>query len=123
MREVTIGLGLSFTLLFSAGSAAAEPAVGEGVGTYSCAEFTRAIKADPSREMLYFSWAQGWMSGWNLALMDAHKPTADLRTPDGADQRVFLTSYCKAHPAALYMEAAYRLRASRPTVAPPPAKP
>jgi hypothetical protein len=100
-----------------------EPAVGEGVGTYSCAECLRAAKADPSRDMLYYSWAQGWMTGWNLALMDAHQPTKDLWTADGSDQRAFLIAYCQAHPKALYMEAAYKLRASLPTVAPAAAKP
>jgi len=94
-----------------------EPAVGEGVGTYACSEYLRATKADPSKDMLYYSWAQGWMTGWNLALMDQHKPTADLWTPDGSDQRAFLLAYCKAHPTALFMEAVYKLRASLPTIA------
>lgn len=83
--------------------------MGEGVGTYNCAEFARAARDDPSRETLYFSWAQGWMTAWNLARMDAAKATADLKARPVADQQAFLRAYCAKHPSALYMEAVSRL--------------
>jgi hypothetical protein len=89
--------------------AAAGPAVGEGVGTYACSEFLKASAADPSREALYFSWAQGWMTGWNLTRLQAKKPGMDLAGQTIDQQQALLQAYCIAHPTALYMEAVYRL--------------
>jgi hypothetical protein len=103
-----------------AGSAAAEPAVGEGVGTYTCAEYVRASAADASRELLYFSWAQGWMSGWNLAQMDQKKPAQDLASRPVDDQRSFLKTWCGLHPAELYMKAVYYLYVTFQPVQPTP---
>ena len=114
-RRAIAAAALAMAAIPAAG--AAEPAAGEGVGTYTCAEFQRASKADESREMLYFSWAQGWMTAWNLAQMDASKPFADLSTPPIDDQRAFIRTYCSQHGASLYMEAVYRLYASMKTSA------
>jgi len=98
----------------------AEPAVGEGVGTYTCAEYTRASTADASREILYFSWAQGWMSGWNLAQMDQKKPTQDLASRPVDNQRSFLKTWCGLHPAELYLKAVYYLYVTLQPVQPTP---
>jgi hypothetical protein len=107
-------------LLLLAGSpAAAEPAVGAGVGTYSCQEFTRASAGDEERELLYFSWAQGWMTAWNLEQVQAGKPTRDLSAPSIADQRGFLSKWCAVHPTELYMKGVYELYLS---LSPMPAK-
>ncbi|HEX4196195.1 MAG TPA: HdeA/HdeB family chaperone [Caulobacteraceae bacterium] len=101
--------------------AMADTAAGEGVGTYACSEFLRASAADPGRKTLYFSWAQGWMTGWNLAQMDASRPTVDLKARPVPDQQAFIRAYCAAHPAALYMEAVYRLYVSlKPGFSPRP---
>jgi hypothetical protein len=100
---------LAMGVLLLAGSPAAEPAVGAGVGTYSCKEFTRASAGDEARELLYFSWAQGWMTAWNLDQMQAKEPTRDLSQPSIADQRVFLSKWCASHPTELYMKGVYDL--------------
>ena len=89
--------------------AAGEPAVGSGVGTYSCAEFTRAAAGDESREMLYFSWAQGWMTAWDLEEMSAGKLARDLSQPPVPTQRAFLVTWCSTHPTELYMKGVYQL--------------
>ena len=96
-------------LLLAGSPAAAEPAVGAGVGTYSCSEFTRASASDEARELLYFSWAQGWMTAWDLDQMQAGKPTRDLSRPSVPDQRAFLSKWCASHPAELYMKGVYEL--------------
>jgi hypothetical protein len=102
-------LGVAGLLSATAPAARAEPASGEGVGTYSCGEYTAATRGTPSREALYFSWAQGWMTGWNMAQMDVSRPTADLKSRSMEDEQVFLRTYCQLHPKALYMAAVYRL--------------
>ena len=98
-------------------AARAESAAAEGVGTYACSEFARVQLHDQSLATLYFSWAQGWMTGWNLAEMDAAKPSRDLNARSVGDEQAFLKSYCAAHPKALYMEAVYRLFSSLPWAA------
>ena len=106
---VAASLGLS-----SAGSA--EPAAGAGVGTYDCAQFNVDAATDAPTETLYLTWAQGWMTGWNLAQMDEGKPIHDLSQPPVPDQRAFLRDYCRKNPHELFMKAAYALFASMPVV-------
>ncbi len=98
----------AFVLTFAA-PALAEPAAGQGVGTYTCAEASRAIRADRSLDLLYFSWAQGWMTGWNLAQMNANLPTVDLTALSLENQRAFIKAYCVQHTNGLYMDAVYKL--------------
>lgn len=92
-----------------AAPALAEPIAGQGVGTYSCAEAARAIRGDHSLELLYFSWAQGWMTGWNLAQMNANLPTVDLTALSLENQRAFIKAYCAEHSTGLYMDAVHKL--------------
>jgi hypothetical protein len=99
----------SVALLLAAAPAAAEPAAGQGVGAYTCAEAARAARDDHQLDLIYFSWAQGWMTGWNLAQLDQHQPTADMTALSLPDQRAFLENYCARHADGLYMEAVYKL--------------
>jgi hypothetical protein len=92
-----------------AAPASAEPAAGQGVGTYTCAEAAKALRKDRSLDLLYFSWAQGWMTGWNLAQMNVAAPTVDLSARSLDDQRAFIKSYCVLHPDGLYMDAVHQL--------------
>jgi len=87
----------------------AEPAAGQGVGTYTCGEQAQAVRRDRQLDLLYFSWAQGWMTGWNLSQMNANQPTADLNSRSLADQRDFIRAYCILHPSGLYMDAVHQL--------------
>ena len=88
---------------------AAEPAAGFGVGTYTCAEAAKAVRGDRELDLLYFSWAQGWMTGWNLAQMNASLPTVDLNTLSVTNQRTFIKTYCALHANGLYMDAVHNL--------------
>lgn len=90
-------------------AARAEPALGQGVGTYTCAEFIRDARATRDGDVLYFSWAQGWMTGWNLAEMNASKPTVDLALLSITEQRTYVRGYCRDHPAGMYMDAVHQL--------------
>jgi hypothetical protein len=99
----------SVALLLAAAPAAAEPAAGQGVGAYTCAEAARAARDDHQLDLIYFSGAQGWMTGWNLAQLDQHQPTADMTALSLPDQRAFLENYCARHADGLYMEAVYKL--------------
>ena len=110
MRQFIACAFLCSSVLLSAAPVGAEPAVGAGVGTYTCDQFIHDTRADAGKLPLFVSWAQGWMTGWNLAQQDQAKPIADLAAISIPDQQAFLMAYCAAHPKALFMEAAYRLR-------------
>ncbi len=107
-RVGLLGVGVALALTFAA-PALAEPAAGQGVGTYTCAEAGRAVRGDHNLDLLYFSWAQGWMTGWNLAQMNANLPTVDLTALSLENQRSFIKAYCAQHADGLYMDGVYKL--------------
>jgi hypothetical protein len=108
--HLTTIAGLAAAIALAPVSAAfAEPAAGLGVGTYTCAEAARAVRNDKELDLIYFSWAQGWMTGWNLAQMNAELPTVDLNARSLPDQRAFIKSYCASHGDGLYMDAVHQL--------------
>jgi hypothetical protein len=104
-----LGLCLAAALTMASSTASAEPAAGQGVGTYTCGEAAQGVRRDRQLDLIYFSWAQGWMTGWNLAQMNANQPTADLNARPLADQRDFIKVYCALHPEGLYMDAVRQL--------------
>ncbi len=112
-----LAMSLAAAVLATAAPGRSEPAVGMGVGTYTCAEFTRVTHADASRAVLYFSWAQGWMTAWNLSQMDQSKPWRDLRglTIDGYETSV--RAYCAKNPDKTFLYAVWDLYGSLPTAA------
>jgi hypothetical protein len=104
----TLALALTLSLLsVSAQSIAAEQAAWSGSGTMACAEVTGAIQQHPEDENLFFSWAQGFMSGLNTDLLK-HGETDPNGLPLEA-QKQFVKSYCKEHPRSPYFEAVFKL--------------
>jgi hypothetical protein len=75
-----------------------------GVGSASCAEFARMYQGDPDNaELIFFSWAQGFMSGLNMAAMASQKPTRELAGVT-VDQKRALRAYCANNPLKNYMD-------------------
>ena len=84
-------------------SASAE--MGEmGVGTSTCGEFAEHYRDSPSLwENVYFAWAQGFMTGMNLASAAFNDgANRDLSSIPLDQQRRFLRNYCNDHPLAIY---------------------
>jgi hypothetical protein len=86
-----------------------EAALQVGAGTRSCAQFERDYSENPEFfELVYFSWAQGYLSGfWIAASSKNPDPTHDLM-PQGRGeswQRSFIREYCQEHPLSPYSEA------------------
>lgn len=106
MKTLALALTLS-VLSVSAQSIAAEKAGWSGSGTIGCAEVTDAIQQHPEDENLFFSWAQGFMSGLNTDLLK-HGET-DLNGLSLEAQKQFVKSYCKEHPRSPYFEAVFKL--------------
>jgi hypothetical protein len=79
-----------------------------GAGTKSCAVFARAYKEKPkSADMIYFSWAQGYMSGVNQAAKGDSKDSrpANLNAMSIAAQQRFIRDFCDRNPLKDYREA------------------
>lgn len=87
---------------------AKEPALTVGAGARTCAQFARDYTADPELiETLYFTWAQGYLSGFarasgtKLDLM----PSARGETW----QKSYVREYCAKNPLSPFSEAAASL--------------
>jgi hypothetical protein len=93
--------------LFPAQVIADGKAAWSGSGTMACAEVAGAIQQHPEDENLFFSWAQGFMSGLNTDLLK-HGET-DLNGLPLDAQKQFVRSYCKEHSRAPYFEAVFKL--------------
>jgi hypothetical protein len=77
---------------------------------YSCAEIARLRKTSPMADTLFFTWARGFISGWNAS---AEKPILKVdpaaMRPD--EQLKFIRSFCDANPSKLYFEGVMELLA------------
>jgi hypothetical protein len=99
-------LAIALTLL-PIQSAAAEKAGWSGAGTMSCADVAAALQQHPEDENLFFSWAQGFMSGLNTDLLK--RGETDLNGLPLDAQKQFIRSYCRDHSRAPYFEAVFKL--------------
>ncbi len=94
-------------ICFSVQSFAAEKAVWIGPGTMTCAQVAQAYRDHPEDENLFFSWAEGFMSGLNTELLQ--RGETDLNGLPLDTQKQFIKSYCKDHPRTPYLGAVFKL--------------
>jgi hypothetical protein len=88
----------------------ADPAAAIGVGATTCNEFAQKYKQDPElAETVYFSWAQGFMSGWNYELLALNQPIQNLSSQSLRQQQAFVRNYCNQKPLAPFSEAVLKL--------------
>jgi hypothetical protein len=104
MIKLAIGATAIMLLMFS-GAIGEEMAL-TGVGTSSCSEVLRYYsKANPAGvELVFFSWAQGFMAGWNVGLADQKDLKIDLSMMNDDDQKKYLREYCDQHPMKKYVD-------------------
>jgi hypothetical protein len=100
----------AFGLLMVSASAPArsEHVITIGAGMQTCAVFLAHYKGSvPSLENFYFSWAQGYMSGLNVAVSRgvANSRTADLNAMPAAAQMRFIRDFCEHDPLKRYSAA------------------
>jgi hypothetical protein len=82
---------------------------GAGVGSELCSEFNR-VAVQPEFEGAFFSWAQGMISGWNLALIDDHHDqTVEMAGLTPEEQRAALRNFCRDNPSKKYIQAVIAL--------------
>ena len=102
-------------MAFIALAAAAEQYQIMGAGTRSCAVFARTYKDKPkTADMIYFSWAQGYMSGVIRAARADNKASrpANLNAMSIAAQQKFIREFCDRNPLKDYRAAVDALLAN-----------
>ncbi len=93
-------------LMFMSVSSATESVAVMGIGVGTCGDFTSLYKLDPARaETLYFSWVQGFLSGWNIGRLADDQPFYNLKSMDVDRQQSLVRTYCDQHPLSNYLDA------------------
>ncbi len=110
------GLGLLLALAMPALIRAAqdqEPTLTAGAGARSCAQFSVDCETAPElMEELYFTWTQGYLTGFARASAAARSGRHANLTPPGRSvdwQKSYVREYCGSHPLSPYSEAAASL--------------
>jgi hypothetical protein len=78
-------------------------AAGGGVGVSPCSEFTR-VREKPEFEALFFTWAQGFLTGWNMGAPDDSGFSVDMSGLSRDEQKQFIRDYCEANPTNRYLQ-------------------
>jgi hypothetical protein len=83
-----------------------------GLGGAPCAKFGEMYKNDPSNaELMFFIWAQGFMSGTNsmLLIRSQGKRSTNLALWNIDRQKQYLRIYCSRNPLAPYVQGVFAL--------------
>jgi hypothetical protein len=115
------GPATAFILLLATFQPADAQSVGRGVGTATCAEFARFYRDDPT-ELVFVTWAQGFMTGWNFAARTLGGKERNLSATGIESQEFVIRSHCDKHPLQLYVQAVMALYFSLPELPPRAAK-
>jgi hypothetical protein len=76
----------------------------EGAGVRLCSYFADNYKDDPAlTENLYFAWAQGYMSGLNIARRDDEPGV--FKSMSMKEQKAYIRAFCDANPTKKYLYA------------------
>jgi hypothetical protein len=82
--------------------------IGMGPGTFTCGQFSKWYAQNPSHtDDNFFFWAQGYMSGMNIALASDTKHYRDMAAIATETQQFWIRQYCDAHPLAGYTDAVF----------------
>ena len=91
---------------------AAKKGAGRGVGTGTCVQFGQLYKSDPKNiDLIYTSWAQGFMSGWNFSTLPSYR---DLGASTAESQMMRIRNYCDEHPLVPFVKAVLEVYLSLP---------
>jgi hypothetical protein len=86
-----------------------------GFGLHACAGYLDLYRTGKEgADTVFGSWAMGFMSATNIALMSAQERYHDLGSMPAEDQMVKIRDYCTSHPQAKFWEAVIDLYNSLP---------
>jgi hypothetical protein len=93
------------------------------LGSIQCERYLATLRHAPEKEVVYYAWAQGFMTALNQDLLAAEPAHHFDVLDDPAGQRAKLRTYCEAHPQAPFGDAVNALFQGLPFVdnrKPPP---
>jgi hypothetical protein len=67
-------------------------------------------------ELSFMSWAQGFMTGWNVGARLTGQQQANLSAVNHSAQQAFIINYCDRNQLHLYMQAVIDLYISLPKI-------
>jgi hypothetical protein len=121
MRTIIITLAIVITASVAAAPQQTKSFNAVGFGLNTCSKFARDYRRSASNELQYFAWAQGFMSGVNIANQSVQKTQGanviryrDLSTQSVRHQTAYIRSYCNAHPLNEYKDAVIDLLGTMP---------
>jgi hypothetical protein len=79
---------------------------GKGPGISPCSQYN-ASRGDEKEEHVFFSWAEGFLTGYNMQAKSAEM--VELSALTGGQQLQFVRDYCDQHPDKRYIEAVLAL--------------
>jgi hypothetical protein len=87
------------------------------LGKSTCGKYLEQKRADPQHaDDMFYSWANGYLSGMNEALASAGQPRHDLGAKSAESKVQFIQDYCKEHPLGDYLSSVLALIRSLPLV-------
>ena len=97
-------ISTSLVLVMFAGTAHAGQEVLKGAGVRTCGQFATEYRENPTlTEQLYFTWAQGFMTGLNVStLLSGKGQWRDINARTVEDEEAYLRDYCDRHPLEEY---------------------
>ena len=103
-------------LLIKSTIAIADPIGVAGAGDRSCAEIAKFFRQNPDQtSVIVFSWAQGYMSGLNVAGGASGREVRDLSGMTTKDEESAIQNYCEEHPMSDLATAVMDLYKTLPT--------
>ena len=91
-----------------------------GVGATACAGYSEEYRRNPTgADPVFFSWAQGFMSGLNLIRIERKQPLYDLGAMPVPEQIARLRQLCEQKPLVPYAYAVQDLMKTFPEIPPP----
>jgi hypothetical protein len=102
LNQSALASCVALTLCAGTLGARAEPLLTQGIGTSNCGRLAGDLKpaeglSNPVNLMAY-SWAQGYISAANIALVEADAKHVDMGQLDEAKILNLLIAFCKANP-------------------------
>jgi hypothetical protein len=109
-----LGLFLAAICIIWPTACLAQDIVVSGVGAFSCGQLAQDYSTLSDVEAVWFTWAQGFMSGLNMKMgIDQHQ-YRNLGAMTVEEQKRFLRNFCDQHPLKNFLEAVTALWAGFP---------
>jgi hypothetical protein len=101
------GIAFVLGLLSQTTNSIADPAI-MGPGSVTCGKFAAEDRQNPDQvDSLFFTWAQGFMSGFNIT--ETTGTYRDMAAVPIDAQKKFILNYCNQNPSLEYAKAVMEL--------------